>query len=264
MAVRHRHVITSRKPIFAPLLRPEEESLLLVLVVDSGDVHRAAEGITVVVLLVGRSDARAAGVCAVEVILRVEEVVAHKLVGIAVELIRPALGFNLDRAGTVAAVLGAIVRGEYFELSNGVDAGIDVQRAVAAVVHVVAAVEFPVVVLGATAIHAKGDAAVDADLRLIHSGLVAHARDQAHQGREIPAVEFELGKFFPGDCAREFGGLGLDLGHVGAFDDDLCADGANFEGDVDTGFFPHVQHHALGLIFLKAGGGNDDVVVAGL
>ena len=171
-----------------------------------------------------------------------------------------ALGFDFDRAGAVAAILRAVVRSQNLEFGDGINAGIDVQRAVAAVVHVVAAVEFPVVVLGAAAVHAESDAAVDADLRLVHSGLVAHAGDEGHQRGEVSAVEFELGNFFSRDRAGEFGGLGLDLGDVGAFDDDFGGGGADFEVTSTRAFSPTSSFTPLASYFLKPSGGDDDVI----
>ena len=77
------------------------------------------------------------------------------------------LGFHFDGARTVAAVLSAVVRGKHFEFGDGIEAGIDVQGGVGAVVHVVPAVEFPVVVLDAAAIHAVADVAVNTNVTFI-------------------------------------------------------------------------------------------------
>ena len=79
-------------------------------------------------------------------------------------------------------------------------------------------------------------------VRLVHAGLVAHAGDEGHQSGEVSAVEFELGDFFPRDGAGEFGGLGLDLGDVGAFDDDFSGGGADLEGNIDARFL--ARHRA--------------------
>ena len=73
-----------------------------------------------------------------------------------------------------------------------VQAGIDVQRGVAAVVHVVAAIEFPVVVLGAAAVDAVGDVAVDADLAFILAGLIVDAGHQSYELSEVAAIELQF------------------------------------------------------------------------
>ena len=99
--------------------------------------------------MIGRSDA------ILEERRRIEHVVADKFVGVAVELIGARLGLHFDRAGTVLAVLCAVVGSENFEFADGVDAGSHVQRAIAAVVEVVAAIEFPVVVFDAAAVDAE-------------------------------------------------------------------------------------------------------------
>ena len=90
----------------------------------------------------------------------VEGVVAHKFVSIAVKLPWCPTWFRLHCTGAVAAILSAVIRGQDLEFRDGIDAGIDVQRCVAAVVHVVAAVQFPVVVLGASAVNAVSNVAV--------------------------------------------------------------------------------------------------------
>ena len=180
-AVRHLHVKGIRNAIAPPFLGPEEEGLLLVVVVHVRDVYRSTDGVAEIVLLIWRNDAGAAGANAVEVVLRVEEVVAHKLISVAVECARAALGFDFDGTGSVATILRAVVRSQHFELCDGIDAGIDVQRTVAAVIHVVAAIEFPVVVLDAATIHRERDTAVDTDCSFFLAGLVAHAGNQGNQ-----------------------------------------------------------------------------------
>src|SRR5882762_4384269 len=94
------------------------------------------------------------------------------------ELVRPRLRFDFYRAGPIAAVLRSVIRCEHLKFSNRVDAWIHVQRGVATVVHVVAAVQFPIVVFDAAAVHAVADVAVDAYGSLILSGLVTHSWGQ--------------------------------------------------------------------------------------
>ncbi len=243
-------------------MRPEEEGLLFFLVVQSGNEYWTADRVSEIVLLIWSNNAGAARFSAVEVVLRVEHVVAHKLVGIAVERLRSALRFNFDCTRSVAAVLRAVVRSENLELGDRVDTGIHVQRAVAAVVHVVPAIEFPVVVFGAAAVHAESDAAIDADRRLVHPGLIAHARDEADEGRKVSSVQFKLGDFLARYRARELGGLRFHLGHIVALDNHLGANGADFERDIDTSLFSDVELYPLGFVLLEAGRRHDDVVRA--
>ncbi len=159
------------------------------------------------------------------------------------ECLRSALGLDFDRSRTVAAILRAVIRGQNFELRNRVNAGINVQRAVAAVIHVVAAVQFPVVVLGAAAVHAERNAAVDADLRLILSRLVAYAGDQRDQRSEVAPIQFELSDLFPGDSAGQFGRLRLNLRYVLAFDDHFGGRRADLRGSRQRA--PSERHRGL-------------------
>ena len=69
----------------------------------------------------------------------------------------PDFGFDFDGAGTVFAVLRAVVRSQHANFGNGIQTGIGDHRGVAAVVLIAAAVDFPVVVFGAAAVHAVGD-----------------------------------------------------------------------------------------------------------
>ncbi len=96
------------------------------------------------------------------------------------------LGF--DGTGPVAAVLRAIVRGEDLEFGDGFEVGINIEGGVAAVVHIVATVELPVVVLGATAIHAESHIAVDTDFAIVIASLVDHARGEGNELGKIAAV----------------------------------------------------------------------------
>ena len=52
--VRHHRIEVGRYALAPPFLRPEEESLLLVLVVNARNIHRPANGVAEIILLVGR------------------------------------------------------------------------------------------------------------------------------------------------------------------------------------------------------------------
>src|SRR5271170_3036183 len=122
------------------------------------------------------------------------------------------LGLDFNRAGTIAAVLRAVVGGKHLEFGDGVNAGINVQRGVAAVVHGIAAVHLPVVIFGSATIYAKGNIAGNADPGFILSRLIADAGYQGDELGEISPVEFELADLFAGDCSSQIRGLGFDLG----------------------------------------------------
>ena len=94
---------------------------------------------------------------------------------------------------------------------NGLDARINVQRKIAAVVHHVAAVDFPVVVFGPAAIHAVGDAAFRADHAFILPCLITYSRHQRDELREIPPVQLQLHNLFAGDGTAELRGLRVHL-----------------------------------------------------
>src|SRR4029077_16332966 len=151
-------------------LRPEEKCLVAILVVQAGNVDGTADGVAEVVFLVLGDR-----VTGVEIIVGVEGIVAQELVGVAVEGVCPRLGFNFDRTGTIAAVLGAVIRSKNLHFSDGFQAGVDVHAGVGAVVEVVAAVQFPVVVFRATAVDAVGHVPVHTDLGFVLPGLVGHS-----------------------------------------------------------------------------------------
>ena len=91
----------------------------------------------------------------------------------------PDLIERLNGTRTVPAILRAVVRGEHFDFRDRIRIGINVQRLIAAVIHVVAAVQFPVIVLGAAAVDAHGDVPVNAHRAFILAGLIAYAGRQA-------------------------------------------------------------------------------------
>src|SRR5262249_14981749 len=137
---RYRLIEVGRDSLLAPLFGPEEECLRFTLVVDPWDINRPTDRVSEIILLVWRN-------AGIKVILGVKGVVPNEFVNVAVKRIGTRLGFDLNRSRAIASILGAVVRGQDFEFGNGIDAGVNVQRGVTAVVHVVAAVELPVVVL---------------------------------------------------------------------------------------------------------------------
>ena len=131
--------------------------------------------------------------------LGIKELVAEIFEGAAVEGSASRFGFDFDGAGAVAAVLGAVIRGENFEFRDGFRVGIDVECGIAAIVHVVAAVQLPVVVLGASAVHAVSHVAVHTDFGVVLSRLTDHARGEVDELREVAAIEDKLANLFSGN-----------------------------------------------------------------
>src|SRR5438552_12324839 len=145
----------------APFFGEEKESLFLVAVVMIRDEYRPADGVTEVMLFIGSFGLGEVGAFIPGA--GIENVVAEVFKGAAVERAATGLGFDFDGSRGVTAILCTIVGSEDFELSDSLGVGVDVERRVAAVIHIVAAVEFPIVVFGAAAVHAVGDVAIDAN-----------------------------------------------------------------------------------------------------
>src|SRR6266550_1893702 len=114
------------------------------------------------------------------------------------------LGFDFHGAGAISAILCAIVGSEDFEFGDGLRIRIDVQGSVASIIHVVAAIKLPVVVLGAAPIHAIGHVAVDADLGVVLTRLADHAGRQINELRNSPDSELHVN-------AGLFGNVEYDL-----------------------------------------------------
>ncbi len=102
----------------------------------------------------------------------IESLIAAVVEGASVEFVGAGFCFHFDSAGTVFAVLRAVVGSQDFEFRDGFQVWIDIQRIVATVIHVVAAVDFPIVVLGAAAIDAVQRVADDADRAFVLSRLI--------------------------------------------------------------------------------------------
>ena len=188
-----RYVLQNRRRVFltAPLLRPEEERLIAIRIVVMGNENGAADGVAEVMLLVRRLRFRR--IRTLFPGTRVEDVVAQIFERAAVEALASRLGFDFDRARTVTAILRTVVRRQDLEFGDRFDVRINVQRCVAAVIHVVAAVELPVVVFGAAAVNAVLHVAVDADRAFILVRLAHNAGCQRHELREVASVQLELG-----------------------------------------------------------------------
>ena len=133
---------------FAPLLGEEKKRFLTAGVVELGDKNRAADRISEIVFLVLRA-------CRLKEIAGVEIVIAKKFEHVAVEIPRAGFGDRFDGGGPVSAILSPVIGRQNFDFRNSINVWIGVEGGVAAVIHVVAAVQFLIVVFGATSVHAK-------------------------------------------------------------------------------------------------------------
>ena len=140
----------------------------------------------------------------VEIIPGVQIFVAQKIIGAAVQRTAARLRVHQNGARSAASVLRAIVRGQNLQFVDRVQAGINHQRALAAVnagVQDVRPVHAEGVVFHPAAIDAELHAAFHAHQRFILASLVADARCEGQGGCEVTAVESDLGKFLGGDRA---------------------------------------------------------------
>ena len=171
--------------MLSPLLGEEEEGFFLVVVVVVGNVNGSTESVTVVVLLVRRP-----GVFGrvVKEIVGVKEVVAGVFEGTAMETRGSALGLDFNGAGAVSSVLSSIIGGQHPKFGDGLGIGINVECAIAPVIHVVAAVDLPVVIFGAPAVHAVGHAAIDPDPAFILACLADDAGSKINELSEVPVI----------------------------------------------------------------------------
>ena len=137
----------------ADFLREEEESLVLGGVVVVWNVEGTAEGVAKIVIAERRT---LDGFAVVEKVVGGQPVVTEELVGVTVESAGAGLGGDDDLASSGAAVFGFVLAAEHHEFGNGVDAGVGEQGEIGAAVHVIGAVDSPVV--GAATLPADGKA----------------------------------------------------------------------------------------------------------
>src|SRR5260370_10245710 len=228
---------SSGHAISAPFFGPEEISLVL--------DDWATEGVAKIILLVSSP-------LGIEEPARIKSILAQELIDASVEMVGSGFRFHLDGAGTISAVLSPIIGGKDAEFSDGFDAGINVERAIAPVVHVVAAVEFPVVVLRPAAVHAALNVAVHAHGPFILTSITAHARREGDQLGEVAAVQLQLRDFPAGDDRAFFVRLCLHVSESFALDHDFRANRADDQGHVHARFLGDAEHHAFGFEFLKS------------
>src|SRR5438309_9625272 len=143
------------------------------------------------------------------------------------------------------------IRSQIPDFTDRFNARISVQRAVAAVIHVVAAIELPVVVFGAAAVDAERHVSINSDGALILSSLVANAWSQCSELSEVAPVELQLGDLLAGDSSSQVGRLGLDLGDVLAFYGYFGAGCTDLQCGIGAVLGPDAQDNAFGLIILE-------------
>jgi hypothetical protein len=247
------HELRARGPaLLAVQLLGDEE---VELVVDQG----AAEGPAEVVAIEG-----VLGLARLlqEVVRGVQRVVAPEVEGAAVERVLAAAGDDVDLRARGLAELGAVAVAMDLELLDGLDRGVDEDRAVAADVVVVGAVDRPHVGVD----RAPGDGEVDA----AHEALVGDVEarlglaDAGHQQREldeVAAVERQLADLLAGDEAGDVAALGLHL-DGGGLDADRLRHAARLELDVLGAHVGHVEQEALVEGALESGVAHLDLVAA--
>ena len=217
---------------------------------------RPADGVPEIVLLVRWHIRR-------KIISRVENIVTVEFVNVAVKTAGSGFNFSFHCAGGVSSIFRAVVRGQHPHFLNRVDAGIHVQRVVAPVVHVVAAVQLPVIVLAASAVHGIDHVSGDAHRPFILPALVVHARRQRNQLREIAAFQFQLRDFRPGDRPAYLRRLRFYLGQPFARHHYFIRNRAHFQRHVHPRLLSHAQGHAFRFVFLETFRTDADVVSPG-
>src|SRR5882672_5861693 len=238
----------TRHQVATPFFGKEEESFLFLAVVVARNENRTTDSVAVVMFLeLGRWLN-----LVFEEVARIECIISSKVVNIPVELGGSRFCFHLDRAGSVAAILRPVVRGEDLDLGNRVNAGINVQRTIAAVIHVVAAIDLPVVVLGAATVEAEGNATIDADLAFVLPRLVADAGDNRRELRKIAPVQLELGDLRSGNGAGEVRRRGFHLSDALAGDGDFLVDRTDGKLHINARFLGYIQHYFQRRVFLKS------------
>ena len=217
------------------------------------NIDRAAKGISVIILFVRRN-------AVLEIVRGIKRVVAYELIDVAVESVGAGLSLYFHSARAVTTVLSSVVRSEDAKFGNRFQARVNVQRGVASVIHVVATIQFPVVVLDTAAVDAEANVAINSDRAFVLTRLVADTWNQRHQLSEVAAVQFQLCDLFPGYHAGQIRRLGFHLGNLFAADHNLGIRGTNNQRNVHAGFLTDIQLYRFGRKGLESRSRNADVV----
>src|SRR5262249_27733689 len=162
--------------------------------------------------------------CKIEEISRIECFVADEIVNISVQLFCTRFRGYLYRTGSGAPELRAVIRCEYLDFLNRVEAGIDHQRTRSTVeprIQYIAAVNLKCVVLDPSAVHTVLHAADNSHLSFVLACLIAYARREGDELCEIPSVEANRDDFFLRNCAGDTRGLGFNICRAAADNVDL-------------------------------------------
>ena len=169
----------------------------------------------------------------------VEPVVAKKLVRAAVKFTRAALGDDVDERAGAAAEFGGIPGGQHFDLFDGIEARAGDGVGVAAVVHVVGAIDHE--------IRRARPHAVDGLPRRRETEAERISRRDGRPGKQlqklrvIPAVQRDVVHLFagndPADVARERLDAACQCGHRNGF-----RDRADLELNVDRDARRGIEH----------------------
>ena len=102
------------------LFRPEKECLVLFSVIHVWNEYRSTNRESEIIPSVERS-----AFCLIEIVARVEFLVAQKFIAIAVPLRATTLRSHENRPGSCSPVHGAVVGSKHFYFLNRIKAGID-------------------------------------------------------------------------------------------------------------------------------------------
>ncbi len=188
----------------------------------------------------------------IEVVVGVVVLIAVELPKAAMEVFRTALEHHADGAAGGDTVVRGVVGAENVEFGKHVGGGHHVEFAAGAAVIDFAAIDEPVVVVGAHAVEAEIEAGAlrgDAVERRIGGGDAGAERGEAD---DVAAVGGELHHLLAGDEGGDLVGFALDLEGVG-FDGDGLAFGAGLQRDVFLERLGDVHHNVVLLVGGEAG-----------
>ena len=222
------------------------------LVADEGASGGAAELVALELGQVRGSEVEGAGI---------EDAIADELPGVAMPLGAARLGDDVDLGAGGMTVLGVLLSGLDLELRERIEDG-RVAEGHEVGVEVGDAIEQEAIVVGAIAGGGEAAILIEADFVLL-DGTAADGDVGGEQGEvnELAAVEREGANFFFADDGALGGGFGVE-GGKDFRDFDALGDGADLEGDIETGGRGDVDGHAQVGEGAEAGGRGFHVVAA--
>ncbi len=239
-----------------PLLRIEEEGFVLLLVIDAGNVNRAADGEAEIVPPHFRAG-RDRGGAVVEKVVGVKNVVPEKLVSIAMELAGASARHDVDFAAGAATVFRQIVGTQHVELGDRVNTGIGKEGEVSAAIDVVGAVDLPVVLGGTSAVNRKVDLVrrahwvAHSDKKLVGGEVGGYTRQRSYELFVVAGNQGELTHLVASHKAGGGGVVEIDLGG-GLVDADGLSRAPNLQMSIDGESIVHVQNNVVGFEIAEA------------